>query len=171
MRLMPGFRHQHFALHRGVCVGRAGAAAHQHTEQDVHLRKAALGMACQGVREGHELVAHPGVVHDGTCHDEERDRQQREGLRGGDKFLKQQVGLGGRVHKAEVVQCTGHQRVGNGDAGEVQHQGDDNRKIHDHISSVPPFSRRTSFLRLQCSEPASRSPSGRSRSAAPRTDS
>lgn len=33
--------HEQLALHGGVGVGRAGAAAHEHAQQDVDLRKAA----------------------------------------------------------------------------------------------------------------------------------
>ena len=70
-------RHQHFALHGSVRVGRAGAAAHQHAQKHVHLGKAALGCGPgQSIGKGHELVAHDGVVHDGPAMIE---KPQRDG--------------------------------------------------------------------------------------------
>ena len=163
---------QHLAFHRGIRVGGAGAAAHQHAEQHVDLCQTARPMPGQRVGKGHQLVAHACVVHDGAGHDEEGNREEREGLRRGNELLQQQIDLGGRIHKSEVVKRTRHQRVGDGDSGEVQHQGDDNRKVHGHVIPRPPSVRRESdHGYLPSSAQGNRWSSGRIRAAGKNKDS
>ena len=132
--------HEQLALHGGVGVGRAGAAAHEHAQQDVDLRKAAGQMPGERVGKVHQPRADAAVVHDRAAHDEKRDRKERERLRGRDKLLHQQVRHGRRVNEAEIGQCRGKERVGDGDAREIQHERDDDRqdrKERAHASTSP----------------------------------
>ena len=132
--------HEQLALHGGVGVGRAGAAAHEHAQQDVDLRKAAGQMPGERVGKVHEPRADAAVVHDRAAHDEKRDRKERERLRGRDELLHQQVRHGRRVNKAEIGQRRGKERVGDRDAREIQHERDDDRqdrKERAHASTSP----------------------------------
>ena len=132
--------HEQLALHGGVGVGRAGAAAHEHAQQDIDLRKAAGQMPGERVGKVHQPRADAAVVHDRAAHDEKRDRKERERLRGRDELLHQQVRHGRRVNEAEIGQCRGKERVGDGDAREIQHERDDDRqdrKERAHASTSP----------------------------------
>ena len=132
--------HEQLALHGGVGVGRAGAAAHEHAQQDVDLRQTAAHMPGERVGKVHEPRADAAVVHDRPAHDEKRDRKERERLRGRDEFLHQQVRHRRRVNKAKVGQRRGKERVGDRDAREVQHKRDDDRQDGEeraHASTSP----------------------------------
>ena len=136
--------HEHLALHGGVRVGRAGAAAHEHGEKDVDLRETALHVAGQRVGKGHELFAHAGIVHQRTRHDEKRDGEEGERLRGRDELLHQQIRMRGRIDEGEERQRRRHEGVGNRDAREVQGEGDDDGEIDDkagHASVASPLLR------------------------------
>ena len=106
-------RAENAALHRGVSRRGAGNAAHHAGEQHGDLRKTAAHMAGRLRAELDEAGGDARFVHQVAGQDKERNGQQREGLRGADHLLHQNlernllsdhVGKRGGAHR----QCDRH---------------------------------------------------------------
>ena len=128
----------------------AGKTTHQGGQQDVDLRQAAIHPAGQHFTEVHDALGNACIVHHNARADKERDGQQRNTLRAGNRLLREHNGVYIRIHN-EVNHCAAEHRNVNRHFEEQQHQHDNRRKCKYtiHASSASFASDLTPFLSAQ----------------------
>ena len=119
-------RNQHLGLHGAVGIGRAGATAHQHTQQHVDLGQTALHMTGDTFTEIHHFLTDTAKVHDGAGHDEKRNSQHGEGLSGVHDLLEDEPALGTGVKNQEIEEGSAEQRINYRKPQEIKDKHQDN---------------------------------------------